>query len=381
MKTETIQLMAGAAILSTFTYIPILARDYLSADEFYITILVGAYAAASFIASFLFGRAGDIYGRRKILKLGLFLSTLSFALILVSGSLEILFIVRVLNGFAIGIYPGALAAYAYESKMKMGKFASFGALGWGAGTLFAGYAAGFGIQYAFLVATIFFMIAFASAFGLPPIEHKPIRVPLFPIDTLRRNFSVYAAVLIRHSSAFAIWTLWPLFLYDLGADLLMIGVVQAMNAVAQVTFMTTIVDRFNCRKLIAMGLVASAITFLWFTIVTNVYEIIPAQILLGFSWACLYVGALKYVTEQNEERSTASGLLTSVLAISGVLGPIYAAVLWVLWGSYIPIFLFASLMSVLAFVVFLFSSRNDESITVPLEITIHEEEPSITGEE
>ncbi|MHA2424275.1 MAG: MFS transporter, partial [Candidatus Thorarchaeota archaeon] len=64
MRTEIIQTMAGAAILSAFTYIPILARDYLGADEFYITILVAAYATASFVSSYLFGRAGDIYGRR-----------------------------------------------------------------------------------------------------------------------------------------------------------------------------------------------------------------------------------------------------------------------------------------------------------------------------
>ncbi|MHA1576286.1 MAG: MFS transporter [Candidatus Thorarchaeota archaeon] len=371
MKTETIQLMAGASILSTFTYIPILARDHMSADEFYITLLVGAYAAASFISSYLFGRAGDIYGRRRILHLGLLLSTVSFGFILVAGSLETLFIVRVLNGFTIGIYPGALAAYAYESKMKMGRFASFGALGWGVGTLLAGYAAGFGIYYAFVVSTIFFIIAFVSALGLPQIEHKPIHVPLFPIETIKRNFAIYTAVLIRHSSAFAIWTLWPLFLVDIGGDLFSIGVIQALNAIAQVVFMISITDRIDCRKLISIGLLASAVTFVWFSLVTTIIEIMPAQILLGLSWACLYVGSLKFVTEKNEDRATASGLLTSVLAISGIIGPIYATILWALWGSYIPIMLFAAIMSVIAFIVFRLSSNSDLYGVIQKESTIH----------
>ncbi len=365
-------MMAGASILSAFTYIPILARDHMSADEFYITLLVGAYAAASFISSYLFGRAGDIHGRRRILHIGLLLSTISFGLILLAGNLETLFLVRILNGFTIGIYPGALAAYAYESKMKMGRFASFGALGWGFGTLLAGYAAGFGIYYAFLVSTIFFIVAFASALSLPPIEHKPIHVPLFPIETIKRNSAIYAAVLIRHSSAFAIWTLWPLFLVDLGGDLFTIGIIQAVNAVSQVVFMITITDRIECRKLISIGLVASAITFGWFALVQSIMEIIPVQVLLGLSWACLYVGALKFVTEKNEDRATASGLLTSVLAISGIIGPIYATILWAIWGSYLPIILFASLSSVIALIVFRLSSRNDLYGVTAKEPVVHQ---------
>ena len=246
LRTEIIQTMAGAAMLSAFTFIPILARDHLGADEFYVTLIVAAYASASFLSSYIFGRAGDIYGRRIILRLGFLLSTISFALLIIPTGLEVLFLFRVLNGFCLGIYPGALAAYAYESKMKMGRFASAGALGWGAGTILAGYAAGFGIYYAFLVSTVFLFFAFASALTLPKIQKKSIKVPFFPIETLKRNYPVYLAMFVRHSSAFAVWTLWPLFLWDLGADLLMIGFVQATNSIAQVIFMIGLTDRFDC---------------------------------------------------------------------------------------------------------------------------------------
>ncbi|MHA1576025.1 MAG: MFS transporter, partial [Candidatus Thorarchaeota archaeon] len=145
----------------------------------------------------------------------------------------------------------------------------------------------------------------------------------------------------------------------LGGDLFTIGIVQALNALAQVAFMVTIVDRIDCRKLVSIGLIASAIAFFWFSLAQTIIDIMPVQIILGFSWACLYVGSLKFVTEKNEEKATASGLLTSVMAISGVIGPIYATILWALWGSYIPIVLFASFMSIIAFIIFRFSSRND----------------------
>jgi MFS family permease len=359
--------MAGAAVLSAFTYTPILARDTMGIPEVQITLLVGAYATAAFLASYIFGRAGDIYGRRIVIRLGLLVAMLSFALLIISADFQTLFIVRTINGFCVGMYPGALAAYAYESKMKMGRFATWGAAGWGLGTLLAGYAAGTDIYLAFVVSTLFLVVAFASALTLPPIEHEMIRVPLFPIDTFKRNMSIYLSVFIRHSSAFAIWTLWPLFLADrFGANTLMIGIIQATNAISQVFFMAAITDRIDCRKLGLIGFGSSAITFVWFILAADFFQLILTQILLGLAWATMYVGALKYVTEKNEERSTASGLLQSILSISGVFGPIYAAILFTIWPFYEPIMLFAALMSVLALVLFYLNKDGDSVERVPL---------------
>ena len=354
--------MTGAAVLSSVTYIPVLAKYTLGADEFLISIIVAFYATAAFFASYYFGRAGDIYGRRLILRAGIFLAVATFGLLIVTTSIEMLFIVRTLNGFCVGIYPGALAAYAYESDMKMGRFASFGALGWGFGTLFAGFAASIEIHLAFAVSTVFFVLAFASALTLPPIERTQIRVPLIPIATLKRNAAVYVAILIRHSSANALWTLWSPFLISLGADTVQVGIVQAANSIAQVVFMIALVDNFDYKKLVQVGLVTTSVTFGYFTIVSlysDWVQMMPAQILLGFSWSCLYVGALKFVTERNEERSTASGLLTAMLSIAGVIGPLIAAVVRIFTTSYIPILLNAIVMSLIALIIFGYHTRND----------------------
>ncbi len=65
-------------MLSAFTYVPILARESLGISELLITFMVAGYAAASFIASYIFGRAGDIYGRRIVIRSGLLLAAISF---------------------------------------------------------------------------------------------------------------------------------------------------------------------------------------------------------------------------------------------------------------------------------------------------------------
>ncbi len=360
LKTDIIQAMAGAAILSSFTYVPILAKVIMgdtTETKYFISLLVMSYGIASFLSSYIFGRAGDIMGRRVILHFGLMTATVSFTLLVFVQGPEALFIIRVLNGLSIGIYPGALAAYAYESNVKMGRFASFGSLGWGVGTLISGFAAMFDIRLAFEVAGIFFMFAFLSALTLPKIQREKIDVPMIPIETLKRNYPVYLAVFIRHSSAYAIWTYWPLFLSWLGADLFMIGVIQAMNSISQFFFMIVLTDRFDCERLVITGLGASAVTFMWFMFITNYVEMIPAQLLLGFSWSCLYVGALKYVTERNVERSTASGLLQSTMSISSVLGPIIAAFYYAILPAYYPIILNAAIMSLIALVIFAAASR------------------------
>jgi hypothetical protein len=46
--------MAGAALLSAFTYVPILASD-LGISEILVTVIVGGYATASFFAAYIFG--------------------------------------------------------------------------------------------------------------------------------------------------------------------------------------------------------------------------------------------------------------------------------------------------------------------------------------
>lgn len=138
----------------------------------------------------------------------------------------------------------------------------------------------------------------------------------------------------------------------------MIAIVQATNAIAQVLFMVTVTDRIESKRLVAIGLIASAFAFAWFPFARNILEILPTQVLLGFAWATLYVGALKYVTENNEERSTASGLLISMLSLSGVVGPIIAAIIYSIWPGYAPIMFFAMAMSLLASGLFWLYNRN-----------------------
>ncbi len=352
-KAAAIQFLANASILSTFTYIPIFAGN-IGITDIGVTYLVAGYAFAAFITNFVVGRLADVRGRRLFMKIGLILSAISFALIPFASNFYLLFAIRVFNGFAIGIYPAALTAYVYEQKMTMGRFAGLGSLGWGVGTFIAGLIAKICLNEVFGLASLFFILAFLISLKLEPIDSVRIKVPLFPKEVIKRNWHVYAALFARHSTAFAIWTLWPLFLYNyIHADLFWVGIIQTTNMITQAVFMFIVTDHFRPRPLIYAGLFLSAVSFYSFTLAWDVITILPTQIVLGASWAFLYVGVLKYLTDYNKERATATGILGSILSLSNLLGPFIASILYATYNSYLPSMYLASIVSLIALFIFI----------------------------
>jgi len=351
MKPKLIRFLTFAAWTATWTYIPLFAKEFGITDSG-IGIMVALYSLALFSSSFIFGRASDRYGRRIFLLIGLLAAAIAFFLQIFAFDYISLLLVRILVGFCIGISPSALVAYVYERKQLIGRFASFGSLGQGIGALIAGIIASyFMIQGVFLFSSLFLLLSFFIALTLKPIKHKPLHVPRFPIKIIKKNLSVYLSMLIRHSGAHIIWTFWPLYLLSLGANLFWIGVIQAINMITQFLIMYTIIDKIEHRKSIMIGIILAAITFFSFTLVSNFWQIMPTQVMLGFSWAFLYAGSLRYVTEKNVEKATVNGIMESILSLSSIIGPFLATFL-IQFGDYRSTMYVASLLAFISFVVF-----------------------------
>lgn len=355
MKANAIQLLSSAGIFGPVVIVPsILQSQGASLDQ--IGLIAGGFAAAGFFSSYFFGRRSDVHGRRMILLAGLLLSGLASALQAISvvvGGLVLFAAVRLLIGLASGMFPAALMAYVYDTRGgKMGLISAFGAMGWGVGNLAVGL---FGLFYerAYFVCTIIIFASFIIAMRLPFTRETSMAVPLFPKALIKRNAPVYASMLIRHTGANMIWVTYPLFLISIGASPLMVSVIYAINAFGQFAFMA-IMDRFEPTVLVAVGLASSAATFYTFTLVGSFWEIIPSQVLLAASYSSLYVGCLRYVMDRNEEKATSSGLLSSTMSISGIIGPVLgglAATAFDFKGTII----IATMMSVVALGIFLYA--------------------------
>lgn len=361
MKPEAIQLLSSAGLFGPAVIVPIILEQDLNASKSTIGLIAGGFAGAGFISSYLFGRASDIHGRRVVLLVGLLLSglaTLAQIASIVSGELAFFASVRIIVGFCSGIFPAALLAYAYEMKTRMGYFSAWGAAGWGVGNLGVGL---FGVWYegAYLYCAAILFVSFAIALMLPFTTETHMSVPLFPTELIKRNAPVYLAMLIRHTGANMIWVTYPLFLKDIGADATWIGVIYAVNAFGQF-FIMNLLDRYDPAVLVTVGLAASALTFFTFLLAGSYWEILPSQVLLAAAWACLYVGSLRYVLDKNKEKATATGILSSVMSISGIAGPVlggFAAATLDFKGTIAV----ASIMSVIALGLFLYElSRSGE---------------------
>jgi MFS family permease len=365
LKASSIWFLTYAANMAVWTFVPILAREELGIDDAPIGIAVFLYSTALLLASYTFGRASDIHGRRMFILGGLLVSGGAMAVHYLLADVPSLWAIRFATGFATGIFPAAMVDYIARSSGLLGRFSAWGSLGWGVGALGAGLLAAYyeDITWAFLLAAVIYLVSFLIALTLPRVEQVRMQVPLFPRKLIRKNLHYYVPMLVRHTGAMSIWTFWPLFLIDLGADYVMVGVIQFLNPLAQFIFMYAVTDRVRATFLFPVGLVLSVVTFVSFVLARNVWELLATQVLLGVSWGCTYVGALRGVTESSEEKATAAGIFNSTTSMSAILGPLFATMLVGVTGSYETTMLFAAVMSVASLVLFYLLRKPTEERT------------------
>lgn len=365
-KSNTCQFLWGSALFSALVFIPNYAAHVLGADDFQLGLIVFAYASASFLSSYIFGRLADIRGRRGVLKLGFGLSALTSLLQILPGDPWTLLLSRALVGVTAGMIPAALLAFAYERRQPMGRFASFGSLGWGVGTFLSGVVVSLpaseaaGMRWTFVLSSALFAFGFLFILAMEFPRHVSVSVPFFPAALIRRNLSVFLATLIRHTGATMIWLIFPVYLEDaIGLSKELIGIIYLANTATQF-FVMRLLDRFSSERLITAGLVVSSLTFLSFTLVRSFWEVLPTQLALGVSWACMYVGSLKFVMERNIERATAAGILGSSINLSQAIGPIVGGAVAFHFGR-VSVMFVASAMALAALVVFLLLRRKRAS--------------------
>jgi len=353
MRPSAIQFFSAAGLSASVLLIPNLARDEFGATTVEIGFIVAFYSLALFISSYVFGRASDVHGRRMVLRAGLILSTLSLALQIMVVDASTLILARILVGFCAGMFPSALMAYVFDTKGRIGRFSAFGSLGFGFGVLAAGTIGNFDLI--FTASAAMMAVGFLISLFIPFGKERQQKVPLFPVDIMKRNFPVYASVMIRHTGANMIWVTFPIFLADIGAEPFFIGVIYATNAIVQFTAMQ-LVERFQSRYLIMTGLILSSIVFILFTSLNLFWEILPLQVMLATAWACLYIGSVNYIMIRNVERGTSAGLLQSSISISAIMGAMIGGAITYVFGYQGSMFTAAG-MALLALCIFILGDR------------------------
>ena len=316
------------ATQGSIIFIPLLGAD-LGASDFQVG-LVGAVYGTAFLSSSLYsGWKSDRLGRLVFVRWGLLISSVAFATQLFAHSVLVLMLVRGAVGFSLGIATAATIAYAFETGLDMGKYSSYGSLGWIFGALAAALVAN--IQMLFWLSFIFCLLAFlvSLAFHKKPLCEFSTSPNLWQV--LRRDYRVYLAVFLRHLGATAVWIILPLYLASLGMDKFWIGILWAINFVVQFIVMRYM-ERFSEYKIFFYGQIISVLVFTAMAFFTGRTHLIIIMALLGVAWSCLYVGALLIVLRSGEEKGTAGGIFQATLNLCSAVGPFLGGLIAQGWG-------------------------------------------------
>jgi MFS family permease len=320
-------------------YIPNLARE-LGASNFEIGVIGASYGVSVFFSAYLSGRASDAMGRRFFLCLGMALCGVTFLMQWFIQGVSSLVVMRALTGVSVGIYTPSLIACVCEKGDCMGKFSSIGSLGWTAGSLIAGIDGR--VSHLFILSGMLFLAAFVISARVDVVKVEPVKPPLFPVAVIKKNAGVYLPFFIRQAGSSAYYTVLPIFLQDIGTDITFIGRLYLVNFISQFIAMRQL-DGIDNRKLLKTGLLASIVVFVTTPMITDYRQAIPMQLLIGLSWSCLYVGSLRHLTENNVEKATSTGMLSSVIHISGAIGPLMAGVVAQYFGFKAVMYLAAAM--------------------------------------
>jgi MFS family permease len=167
-----------------------LYRQQIGFSELMVTVVLAVYALGVIAALLVAGDFSDVLGRRPVLLVAVGLSVLSAVCFLFEGGLPLLFVGRVLSGFAAGLFSGAATAAVLElAPAGQGGRAGFAATAANMGGLGCGPAlSGALAQYApwplrlpFLVDIALLVAAFAVTGALPEtVARRTPRPPLRP---------------------------------------------------------------------------------------------------------------------------------------------------------------------------------------------------------
>jgi len=167
--------------------IPILPyyAQRLGAGGFGLGALMGVYSLMQFIATALLGRTSDRVGRRPILLATMVCNALGYLLFAAAHSYTVLFVARVVSGFAGGNISAAQAYIAdittpAERSRGMGVIGAAFGLGFIIGPAIGGLSAHYlGPAAPGLVAAALSLVNFVSAYAILPeslrMEHRTTR--------------------------------------------------------------------------------------------------------------------------------------------------------------------------------------------------------------
>jgi len=336
-----------------FVFMPIYAKSVTN-SLFEVGIVVASFSLAQILSGLYFGRISDKRGDRiHFIRYGFLGCSIIFMLHYFADSSSLLLAMRLIAGVTSGIMIPAMLAHSYETgegQKKVASIVSFQALGWLIGIVAAGLIND--EKIIFLASSGFFALGFLVSLKLKKSNHNLIDINDSTRNVIIKNKFLFLSLLLRHTGASAVWTVMPIMLMEqLGAELYQVSIVYVANNLTAFVLMNIMAKRINIHdsSKFKLGIGLTTFVFVGIAFANSWWSIIPAMILVGISWAFLYIGGNFYLMKNNP-KSTSTGIFTSTISIATVIGPLIAGAIAFLTG-FTNVMIFAVIINIVAFII------------------------------
>ncbi|HQW66487.1 MAG: MFS transporter [Gemmatimonadales bacterium] len=309
--------------------------------------MIASFSIAQLIASPIWGRVSDRYGRRPALIIGLAASSIAFLVFGLADSLWLLFLSRIVQG-AGGGTTGVAQAYVSDTVAPADRAR---ALGWlsaaTAAGVMVGPAIGSGAAHfgraapGFIAAALCFLNALAAWRWLPesrsaedravprprkPIWHAAYEVLRHPAGKAARLIWIYGTGMLAFSLLTSILALWLDARF--GVTEKTIGWFFVYNGMLSLVlrslFLGPVVDRIGEMRAMRLGALILAVGLMLYTVAPNLWVLAAMIPLVPIGTALLFPASTSLLSHATDpsELGTTMGVAQTFAGIARIIAPI-----------------------------------------------------------
>ena len=343
----------------------------LHASPTTVGFLTAAFPVAQLLASPIWGRVSDRYGRRPALLVGLAASTLAYVIFGFASALWLLFASRFVQGLGGGT-TGVAQAYVadtmapHERAKALGWLSAATSLGVVIGPAVGSFAARFGDSAPGLVAAALCLcnLAFAwkwlpesrvfashvttqSGRHVPAPEPRPVRdavweVVRHPSRPAAHLIWIYTVAMLAYNAAPAVFTLYLNWRFDIGTTNIwwFFTVFGGVGVLMRAFVVGPVNDRLGEVRTMRLGAALYALGYALIPFATTVALFLGFQVLLPLGTALLFPANSALVSHRTSQHEfgLVMGVQQALRGVASVLGPIWAGLAYQYLGPTVPFF-------------------------------------------
>ncbi len=338
--------------------LPSYAEAGFGASDVTVGFLVASFSFMQLVFTPVWGRLSDRLGRRPILILGLILTAISYVMFGMAHSLEMLFLSRLLGGVG-GANISAAQAYISdvtrpeERARGMGLIGAAFGLGFVFGPFIGGALVGYGYSVPGYAAALLSSVALVTAIiALPESlkkeeQHAPTAAFDFSllIAALKRpKIGMLLVLFFLITFGYAnIYATFPListreFGFSEREVGYLFGFIGIIGAVTQGGLIRTLTHRYGERLLFLVGAAFTSAGLAAIPYAPGTWSLLAVLAVLSFGTGIMTPSSLSLISRHADERQQGGilGINQSLGALARVLGPIWGAFVFQVFGTSWP---------------------------------------------